>query len=124
MPNDGLDGLAAFEQFASFCIECFELASVLDGCVGVFCVHTTVAQVGIDRLWSLSRVLHQVRDLLHLFVECMTVVRGVGKASRSYDQVVLDGGGYADFHTEFIRGFALAFADARHLWRKRLGIPY
>ena len=50
MPDDGLDGLTAFEQFAFLGAQRFELATVLDG------------------------------------------------------------GGYADLHTEFIRGFAFAFA--------------
>lgn len=90
MPDDRLNGLSAFEQPALFICQVLVVASVLDLNGRVAFVHAPIAQARVDHLRPHAQALHQDRALLDLFIQCVTIVRIVGKAPGTHDQVALD----------------------------------
>ena len=85
----------------------------------VVLVYTPITQVNKGRLRLGAKGLHQDSGLLHLFVQCVAVIRIAREGSGAHDQGSFECGGNAHLHAKFIRVTALAFRDALHFW----GVP-
>ena len=85
--NDGLDGLAAFEQLPFFFCDALALAPVHDVNAWIVGIHPTVTQVHKGRGRLAASVLHQDGLLLQLGVEGVAVVGVAVEGTGPHDQV-------------------------------------
>lgn len=115
--NDGLNGLSAFEKLLFFIRQAFELAPVFDVNAQVVLVYATVAQVDASGFRLRAGRLHQDAGLLHLFVQCVPVIRVTRKDPGADDEGAFQLGGNAHLHTKLVGVTAFAFGDAFDFWR-------